>query len=110
VWLDEAAELLREVATQMPSRPSEGSVPTATPVVSEDIYQSSNGDRWRLIRDTASSQAFVRHDPNPSSGGRPTLVEVHEFLGRDGPGPEFDALRRLLGQAEGAADFKTRGR
>jgi hypothetical protein len=61
-----------------------------------DIYRSSNGDRWRLIRDSESGQALVRHEPNPSSGGRPTDTDVDEFLTVDGSGPEFAALRRIL--------------
>jgi hypothetical protein len=61
-----------------------------------DIYRSSNGDRWRLIRDSESGRALVRHEPNPSSGGRPTDTDVDEFLTVDGSGPEFAALRRIL--------------
>jgi hypothetical protein len=37
-----------------------------------DFYRSSNGDRWQLIRDTASGRSLVRHEPNLSSGGRVT--------------------------------------
>jgi hypothetical protein len=62
----------------------------------DDIYRSSNGDRWRLIRDTGSGCQFVRHEPNSSSGGRVTDTDVDDFLSVDGTGPEFAALRRLL--------------
>lgn len=62
----------------------------------EDFYRSSNGDRWRLIRDTTSGHSFVRHEPNLSSGGLVTDTEVDEFLARTGTSPENLALRALL--------------
>ena len=62
----------------------------------ENIYRSSNGDRWILIRDTSTGRAGVRHEPNPSSGGRVTDMDVEEFLRVDGSGPEFAALRQIL--------------
>lgn len=98
VWLAEATALLREMAP--PVVPGEGAAATGMTVISEDIYQSSNGDRWRLIRDTTSGRAFVRHDPDPSSGGRATHVPVDEFLARAGNGPEHIALRRLLDKSD----------
>jgi hypothetical protein len=61
----------------------------------EDFYRSSNGDRWQLIRDTASGRSFVRHEPNLSSGGRVTDTDVEEFLNRTGSSPENLALRAL---------------
>jgi hypothetical protein len=60
------------------------------------IYRSSNGDRWELVRSTDPERALVRHIPNPSSGGRMTDTPVADFLSTDGPGPEYAALRRLL--------------
>jgi hypothetical protein len=69
-----------------------------------DIYRSSNGDRWRLIRDSESGRALVRHEPNPSSGGRPTDTDVDEFLSVDGSGPEFAALRRILNTTDRGTD------
>ncbi len=62
----------------------------------EDFYTSSNGDRWQLIRDHASGRSFVRHEPNLSSGGRITDIDVEEFLNRTGSSPENLALRALL--------------
>jgi hypothetical protein len=67
----------------------------------EDFYRSSNGDRWQLIRDTASGRSFVRHEPNLSSGGRVTDTEVEEFLNRTGSSPENLALRALLDRRGG---------
>jgi hypothetical protein len=49
-------------------------------ITTDDFYRSSNGDRWQLIRDTASGRCFVRHEPNLSSGGRTTDTDVDEFL------------------------------
>jgi hypothetical protein len=62
----------------------------------EPIYKSSNGDCWTLIRDTGTGRLSVRHEANPSSGGRVTETDVDEFLSIAGSGPEFAALRRLL--------------
>lgn len=64
---------------------------------SQDIYTSQNGDTWRLIRDAASGRIYVRHEANRSSGGHVTEVEVQEFLSRAGSGPEYAAIRKLLG-------------
>jgi hypothetical protein len=61
-----------------------------------DVYRSSNGDRWRLITDTVSGRRVVRHEPNLASGGQITETPVEEFLAVNGPGPEYEALRRLL--------------
>jgi hypothetical protein len=40
---------------------------------------------------------FVRHEPNAASGGRPTELEIREFLVRGGRGPEHQELLRLIG-------------
>jgi hypothetical protein len=69
--------------------------PTAAHTI-EDIYRSSNGDRWRLIRDTAPGRVFVRHEANQASGGSVTDMDVDDFLSVGGSGPEHTALRRLL--------------
>jgi hypothetical protein len=61
-----------------------------------EIYRSANGDRWTLISDPNSGRASVRHEANPSSGGRVTEMDVEAFLSIGGSGPEFAALRRLL--------------
>jgi hypothetical protein len=66
------------------------------PLVTDDIYRSPNGDRWRLIRDPASGRRFVRHEPNVASGGRVTDTELDDFLSIDGAGPEYVNLRHLL--------------
>jgi hypothetical protein len=60
------------------------------------LYQSSNGDIWRLVRDTQSGLAMVEHQPNASSGGRTSLIEIGQFL-RLGNAPEQRALLELIG-------------
>jgi hypothetical protein len=61
-----------------------------------DIYRSSNGDRWELVRTGDPACILVRHIPNSSSGGQTTDITVADFLSIDGPGPEYAALRRHL--------------
>jgi hypothetical protein len=63
---------------------------------STDIYRSSNGDCWRLISDSDTGRRLVWHEPNRASGGQVTEVTVEEFLAVNGPGPEYEALRRIL--------------
>lgn len=68
------------------------------PQLSEALYHSPNGDRWRLIRDAGCGRMFVRHEPNLASGGRVSDTDVDEFLRRGGSGPEYAALQKLLGE------------
>src|ERR1700728_665418 len=51
-------------------------------VVIDDFYRSSNGDRWQLLRDTASGRRVVRHKPTLALGGQVTEFGVEEFLDR----------------------------
>jgi hypothetical protein len=64
--------------------------------VVQEIYRSSNGDRWTLVRDTFADRLLVRHEANPASGGSVTETDVDAFLSVAGAGPEFAALRNLL--------------
>jgi hypothetical protein len=64
---------------------------------SRELYRSANGDRWSLVRDAESGRVIVRHEPNLSSGGRPSDVEVGDFLVCGGLGPEKQKLLRLIG-------------
>jgi hypothetical protein len=59
------------------------------------IYASSNGDRWFLARDVG--QAFVRHVPNPASGGEPVHIEIDAFLSKDRGSPQRQELMRMIG-------------
>jgi hypothetical protein len=54
-------------------------------ITATDFYRSSNGDRWQLIRDTASGRSFVRHEPNLSSGGRTTDTDIDDFSTEPAP-------------------------
>jgi hypothetical protein len=62
-----------------------------------DLYRSPNGDRWLLVRDSESGRVFVRHEPNPPSGGQVAEIEIGEFFSRGGLGPEKQELLRLIG-------------
>jgi hypothetical protein len=68
----------------------------------DDFYRSSNGDRWRLVRDTETGHRTVRHEPNLSSGGRVTEISVEDWLDRTGASPENAALRSLLERSDAA--------
>jgi hypothetical protein len=68
----------------------------------DDFYRSSNGDRWRLVRDTETGLRTVRHEPNLSSGGRVTEIAVEDWLDRTGASPENAALRSLLERSDAA--------
>lgn len=62
-----------------------------------DLYRSSNGDRWLLVRDLDSGRVFIRHEPNMSSGGQTSETAVGDFLVRDAHGPQHAELLRLIG-------------
>lgn len=66
----------------------------APPRLVDEIYRSSNGDLWQLIRE--NNRRLVRHEPNLASGGRATEADVDTFLERTGESPESLALRELL--------------
>ena len=72
-------------------------------VQTRELYSSANGDRWSLARDPGSGRVFVRHEPDPSSGGHTSDIEVGAFLSRDAHGPEHEALLRLIGTLVGEA-------
>jgi hypothetical protein len=69
-----------------------------------ELYRSSNGDRWSLIRDDQSGQVLILHEPNAASGGRPSRLEVGDFLVRDAHGPQHAELLRLIGTLIGKVD------
>ena len=62
-----------------------------------ELYSSPNGDRWFLARDSVNGHAFVIHEPNISSGGKRSQIEIGAFLRDGGHGPEHHALLSLLG-------------
>jgi hypothetical protein len=62
-----------------------------------EIYSSSNGDRWLLTYDPDANRVSVRHEPNPASGGRPSITDIAVFLSRNLHAAERQALLRLIG-------------
>jgi hypothetical protein len=62
---------------------------------SREIYVSSNGDRWLLVKD--GDRAFVRHVPNPSSGGHASDIELEAFLVTNRNSPQGQALIQMTG-------------
>ena len=67
------------------------------PSEAKTFYESSNGDRWTVVREPATDRVFVQHQANLPSGGQVTEMEVSRFLAADARGPEHQALRRLVG-------------
>ena len=67
-----------------------------------EVYRSSSGDLWQLVRDTSTNRILIRHTPNVSSGGTVSEMSVEKFLAINGSGPEHGALRLLLGQIDAA--------
>jgi hypothetical protein len=63
------------------------------------LYESANGDIWRLVRDPHTGGPVVEHQPNANSGGRVSLIEIEigQFLRAGGSGPEHQALLALIG-------------
>jgi hypothetical protein len=70
------------------------------------IYESSNGDRWLLVRGSAGGGVSVLHVANAASGGQKTDFELDAFLLRQQGSPQCQALLRLIGTLveEGAPD------
>jgi hypothetical protein len=68
-----------------------------TGMAGRTLYESANGDIWRLVRDPRSGVAMVEHEPNPGSGGRTSLTEIGQFLRAGGKGPEHQGLLALIG-------------
>jgi hypothetical protein len=63
------------------------------PNTMRELYRSSNGDRWSLIRDDSSGKVLILHEPNAGSGGLPSRLEVGDFLVRDAHGPRHAELQ-----------------
>ena len=69
----------------------------------ELFYESSNGDSWRLVRDSVTGARAVMHNPNPQSGGQVSYIETDKFLAEGANGPEHQALRRLIEKSASVA-------
>lgn len=75
-------------------------------IQTRELYRSSNGDRWCLARDSDTGRVFIIHEPNLSSGGQDSTIELGAFLSRGGMGPEKQELLRLIGTLiEGGPDL-----
>jgi hypothetical protein len=62
-----------------------------------ELYRSPNGDVWFLGREPTTGNGFIIHQPNAPSGGRPSDIELGEFLRSNAKNPECQALLRLIG-------------
>ena len=75
------------------------------------IYESSNGDRWDLVREQVTDRLFVKHTPNIASSGLSSHIELGEFLCRNPYCAEHLALLDLIGslvQAQVPVDLEPR--
>jgi hypothetical protein len=90
------AELERVVAAQLVALKDQETIAQMSDRT--ELYRSPNGDCWYLARDPASGHGFVIHEPNVPSGGRPSRIEITDFLRGNANGPEHQALLRLIGR------------
>ena len=72
------------------------------PAEKRELYSSSNGDRWFLVRKPETGRLFVRHEANIPSGGRVTDVDIGPFLSEGPRHPEHQALLHLIGTLVGS--------
>jgi hypothetical protein len=63
----------------------------------KEVYNSPNGDRWLLVRESDAVRVFIRHIPNLPSGGRTSDIELGAFLFERSYGPQHVELLRLIG-------------
>lgn len=67
----------------------------ARPPPEREVYRSSNGDCWYLVREPGSERMLVRHQPNRASGGCSSLMSIEDFLA-EGHTPQQEALWCLI--------------
>jgi hypothetical protein len=89
------AELERIIVAQLVALRDQETVAQMTD--RRELYRSPNGDCWFLVRDPTSGHGFVVHEPNAPSGGRPSRIEIADFLRANANGPEHQALLRVIG-------------
>jgi hypothetical protein len=70
-------------------------------IEAKELYTSSNGDRWLLVRDPESQEVLIKHEPNAASGGKSSHTAIGEFLRSGARGPEHTALLHLIGTLVG---------
>jgi hypothetical protein len=90
------AELQRVIGAQLAALMDQETVAQMTD--RRELYRSPNGDCWYLVRDPISGHGFVVHEPNLPSGGRPSRIEITDFLRTNANGPEHQALLRIIGK------------
>ena len=61
----------------------------------QQLYVSSNGDKWELTEDD-EKHFFIRHTPNEASGRRQSIMTLAAFLLPDQGGPPQQVLRELI--------------
>jgi hypothetical protein len=66
-------------------------------VKTRELYSSPNGDQWLLCRESDTQRVFIRHEPNASSGGHASDIDIGTFLTRGPLNPEHQVLLRLIG-------------
>ena len=64
--------------------------------VERELYNSANGDNWRLVRHPETGDPVVQHTPNAPSGGQISFTEIGTFLASGAHAPERRALLRLI--------------
>ena len=65
-----------------------------------EIYQSSIGDLWQLVREASPKQCLVRHTSTSSARGVVSEMSIERFLAINGSGPKREALRLLFAKTE----------
>jgi hypothetical protein len=60
------------------------------------FYESSNGDTWSLVRHPSTGEQVVMHQPNATSGGQRSYIDVERFLLEEPTGPQNAALRKVI--------------
>jgi hypothetical protein len=61
-----------------------------------EVYRSSNGDVWNLVR-TGAGRVYVEHRPNAPSGGKSSYLDIATFLATGPEGPQHQAVISLIG-------------
>ncbi len=64
---------------------------------SREVYASTNGDRWTLVRDLVTGDVRVQHRANLASGGHETSYTIGEFLSSQLHTPERQRLIEMIG-------------
>jgi len=59
------------------------------------FYAIENGDQWSLHTD--GDVLSVRHQPNASSGGQASTIDLQSFLAHEPHSAQNQALQRLIG-------------